>query len=311
MLLLLLKYEKRPEHDVSKRSSALKRLAKKSSLFIDVFVLRPFQKDLRWGTCDEVPDTIFFKFSCRPSDRRWMSGWYFLLRLAFYATYAASNTFIDQIIAQEIMCIMALLVTAIIRPYRRRIHNWIECFHLTLLAIILSMTIYQYYLTTNGDHLSSGAFYVQIVLGCVPLTFILLYLPVKFVYNRTRINEENDTMFSDERELEDQEQSRHEPAMITKCLGFLETIFNKKPAGCRFQHRDNESTALDETEQQHRNEDQINNSQQRSSSFAIGHFVTELSRGQKGSGMRLLRKLTRRSKDDNSGNAYTLMTEIT
>ena len=193
MALLLLRYDIQssanaaPQQHIKNCRCALstgKWLARR----LDLFFLVPYQKDLRCGSNDKPCSKIrLWKFSFGIHDCRWYAGWYFFLRLGLFAAYIFSMDFAIQLITQQIILSLALGISVIVRPYKRKIHNRVDAFIL-LLIIIVNFTVFlQYHLIIN-ELGSNSLFYVQMFLIFIPPVMMTVYFFIK-LYNNWRRSE--------------------------------------------------------------------------------------------------------------------------
>ena len=153
-------------------------------------VLMAFQSDFKDGHMQEeerqrniqeqAPNNNIPRYYCRPylcfSDLRWVAGLYLVIRLAMALAFVFSNTFITQVLVQQILAVVMIIVFAILQPYREERHNKIDCCIFLLIIVINSITLYQYSLTVAMEKLSTAAFVIQYILIYVPMLWIALYI---------------------------------------------------------------------------------------------------------------------------------------
>lgn len=77
-------------------------------------------------------------------DLRWFSGFYFVLRLVFLFIYAFSST-IGSYLLQQVTCMISILMLVLLQPYKNTFFNMIDIVFFTNLAVIESLTMYNYY----------------------------------------------------------------------------------------------------------------------------------------------------------------------
>ena len=193
MALLLLRYDIQSSANVApqqhiKNCRCVLSTGKWLSRRLDLFFLIPYQKDLRCGSNDIPCSKIrLWKFSFGIHDCRWYAGWYFFLRLGLFAAYIFPMDFAIQLITQQIILSLALGISVIVRPYKKKIHNRIDAFIL-LLIIIVNFTVFlQYYLIIN-ELGSNSLFYVQMFLIFIPPVMMTVYFFIK-LYNNWRRSE--------------------------------------------------------------------------------------------------------------------------
>ena len=158
-----------------------------NNTFLNV-LLRAFQCDFkdghsqREGYIELAPRTTCHKIKKYFSDLRWVAGLYFLLRLAMALTFVLANTFIFQVLIQQLLAIIMVIVFLILQPYRNELHNKIDGFIFLLIIVINSITLYQYSLTVAMEKLSVIAFVFQYVLVYVPMIWIGGYVFYKIIH---------------------------------------------------------------------------------------------------------------------------------
>ena len=108
-------------------------------------------------------------------DFRWFAGLYFFLRLVLYILYPSTQTWLKQYIGQQIFCTFGILVFTLLRPYRIDWYNKLDAIIFGLLAAINTFTIYNYFLLTNGQRLSTASFVIQYILIFIPLIYMIIY----------------------------------------------------------------------------------------------------------------------------------------
>ena len=157
-----------------------------NNTFLNV-LLRAFQSDFkdghsqREGYIELAPRTTCHKIKNCFSDLRWVAGLYFLPRLAMALTFVLANTFIFQVLIQQLLAIIMVIVFLILQPYRNELHNKIDGCIFLLIIVINSITLYQYSLTVAMEKLSITAFVFQYVLVYVPMIWIGGYVFYKII----------------------------------------------------------------------------------------------------------------------------------
>ena len=197
MCLLLLRYEPIATTQNNGRSRNCKCGCWDSFVrCVDLFFLIPYQKDLRCGSNDNPCSKIklWRKLSFGIHDCRWYAGWYFFLRLGLFAAFIFSMDFATQLITQQIILSLALGISVIVRPYKRKIHNRVDAFIL-LLIIIVNFTVFlQYYFIINRKQIYMyPVFYIQLFLIFIPPVMMTAYFFIKlydnWCFNNGRRNE--------------------------------------------------------------------------------------------------------------------------
>ena len=153
--------------------------------WIDDFILEPFQKHYRQrcnGNCCKY-------HRLRLHESRWVAGLYFFLRLALLTIFVfapSSYRFVVQFVLQQLVCLAAAVFFFIYQPYAKSWHNKLDAFFLLLLAFINTLSIYQYFLTTDDKPLSLPAFIAQYILIFVPFLWMVGNCGIYKIYIRYR-----------------------------------------------------------------------------------------------------------------------------
>ena len=215
LLLLLLRY--RPLHNNEERdhSTCASSIGKHlDSIF--QYLLKPFQRDLKWGKGNSRPCVGFkiWRFSFGIHDCRWYAGWYFILRFSLFAANLFSLNFSLQLILNQILCSLALIISLVIRPYRHQIHNYLDAFILFLISFTNATIFLQYYLTNIGLPLNKPTYIMQYILVFIPQVLIILYFFAKLITNCC--NHDN--------------AARHEDLEVSEITPLLSDSQNRAPA---------------------------------------------------------------------------------
>ena len=206
LLLLLLRYNTGktiPVRRIRGRRKMCDDMVKKPSLcsvvckhfddFLQTCLLKPFQRDLKWGKRNSRPCVGFkiWKLSFGIHDYRWYAGWYFILRFSLFAANLFSLKFSLQLIINQILCTFALIVSLVVQPYRRQIHNRLDAFIFILISLINSLIFSQYYLLNTEQALSKKIYIFQYFLVFIPLILTILYFLAKLISNYHHHQEES------------------------------------------------------------------------------------------------------------------------
>ena len=113
-------------------------------------------------------------------DLRWVSSLYFTMRIAIILAYIATETFIAQVLIQQVLSCLMISIIVILQPYKKKIHNQIDGCIFLLINIINSITLYQYTLSISMENLSLSAFVVQYILVYLPMIWIAAHIVWKF-----------------------------------------------------------------------------------------------------------------------------------
>ena len=109
-------------------------------------------------------------------DCRYFAGLYFILRTVLFTTFAFSGIWFQQYIVQQLVCTIAILLFAIIRPYKKDFYNNLDAVMLGILSMINALSIYNIYYTNLGLPLSIWGLIVQYILIYCPLVYMICYI---------------------------------------------------------------------------------------------------------------------------------------
>ena len=117
---------------------------------------------------------------CYKNKMRFFAGLYFLFRLAVNASYAFTNTWLEQYVIQQLACAIMIMLLAICQPYNdeNKVFNHVDTFIFTNLAALNSLSFYMYSFSQNNAHVHppTSAFVVQYILVFLPLFYMLGYI---------------------------------------------------------------------------------------------------------------------------------------
>ena len=157
--------------------------------------------------------------SCSPHDFRWVSGAYFGLRILMLLPYAASPNAMVHLIFQIVICLAAAGFFAVFQPYgynhgdpsstnrqemadvsvgdvtKRKTslsewYNRLDASVFIILAIVIALSIYRYYLSMTGTEDSIVALVVQSVLLFLPAVWFAICALHDVIWNRLSSNKE-------------------------------------------------------------------------------------------------------------------------
>jgi predicted outer membrane repeat protein len=120
-------------------------------------------------------------------DCRYFAGVYFLLRTILFTTYGYTSIWLQQYLVQQLVCTVAILLFAIIRPYKKDFYNNLDATILGILSMINALSMYNIYYTSQGFSLSSWAFAIQYILIYCPLIYPICYVAWKALRHRKRV----------------------------------------------------------------------------------------------------------------------------
>ena len=125
-------------------------------------------------------------------DYRWVSGGFFVLRVAMMIPYiAARNAFIQYMI-QFMICLVAGMLILVVRPYKVTKYryvdpNIVEALSLFLLGGVITLSMYQYSYAVQSIPLSTWGFVVQLVLVTLPGIWIVVVFGVNLYQRRHKL----------------------------------------------------------------------------------------------------------------------------
>ena len=144
-----------------------------------------------------------FYTSCSLYDFRWLSGGFFFLRIILILPYMFAFTTIIRYALQFIICMISGMLIIIIKPYKRDAYRYIdpnvvEASSLFLLALIITMSMYQYFYTVNSLSLSTWAYIFQSTAVLLPFVWIIVTYVVLMVKRlRKRYSSTNNGVVAD------------------------------------------------------------------------------------------------------------------
>ena len=121
-----------------------------------------------------------FKDGTEPGthDCRCFAGLYFILRIALAAL--TFNHWRLQYLFQQILCIVAILLFATARPYKRELYNKVDAAIFGVLATINALSFYNYTEEHNSYEPSIPVLVVEYILIWLPLVYLVLFLSHHF-----------------------------------------------------------------------------------------------------------------------------------
>ena len=105
-------------------------------------------------------------------DCRWFAGFYFILRLILFLVFAFTPFWFLQYVVQQLVCILALLLVVIFRPYKNQFFNIVDSCIFANLAIITTLSMFNFYIYDVTGQVYAWAFVTQYVLIVLPLFYM-------------------------------------------------------------------------------------------------------------------------------------------
>ena len=110
------------------------------------------------------------------TDCRWFAGLYFALRLIIFLVFAVTPNWFLQYVVQQLVCLVALLLFAVLRPYKNPFFNAVDVCIFANLAAISTLSMLNFHATTTGREPSRWSWGVQFLLIFLPLIYMVCYV---------------------------------------------------------------------------------------------------------------------------------------
>ena len=132
---------------------------------------------------------------CSTNDFRWVAGGYLLFRLAFLMVYTIGSTnYMRFYFSQLTLAILGGAFFLVVQPYKKRLHNILNGSILLLLAMVISISMLQYYRVVVRNEPSLPAYIIQYVLVFIPAIWTITCLlyqakahkKMQWVWNKIR-----------------------------------------------------------------------------------------------------------------------------
>ena len=115
----------------------------------------------------------FWKWQSLRNDFRWVPGAYFFVRIFLLSARLGAFSFAIQYIIQIIICSVTAILVVFFQPYRKSWMNKLDASVFQIMVMILSISLYQYYLVVAGSGLSVWGFWFQHFLILLPLLYFI------------------------------------------------------------------------------------------------------------------------------------------
>lgn len=108
-------------------------------------------------------------------DCRWFAGLYLILRVIVLIVFSSIAKWDTQYLVQQVICILAILLFALVRPYKEEFYNYLDTTAFTLVAIINALSAYNFsqFSVSNKD-IDITAFCFNYVLIFLPLVYLIV-----------------------------------------------------------------------------------------------------------------------------------------
>jgi predicted outer membrane repeat protein len=146
-----------------------------------------YKKKLEYSCCKtelfsfKIDETSCWKIPLRSrwsrKDFRWLAGGLFMFRILLIIPYLVAWNVIVRYIFQFLFCILGGIAILVLRPYKRGSYrfanpNVIEAGSMLILALLIALSMYQYFYTIADIPLSTWAYLVQLLLLSIPIVWI-------------------------------------------------------------------------------------------------------------------------------------------
>lgn len=112
------------------------------------------------------------------NNRRFYASFYFIFRLFIAVEYIVAVSDATQIILQQATCVVMILITAVLKPYKQRYLNYLDVLMFSYMAILGSLSMYMLMNTTSS--LIVIPLILQYILVIIPA---ILYAGIFLVWN--------------------------------------------------------------------------------------------------------------------------------
>ena len=137
----------------------------------------------RFYPADKVQIFLDTFQGCYKDNRRFFAGMYFAFRMAINVCYILTDDWLQQFVAQQVLCTVFVFVIALCWPYREEkwYINYVDLLIFTNLAAVNALSLYLFaYAQINSEqtslNLPAWPFAVQYVLVFLPLMYMIVYV---------------------------------------------------------------------------------------------------------------------------------------
>lgn len=155
-------------------------------LFLIIYSLKSFQKCI--GSC-RCPFHVLHTFAdafqgCYKDgtvegtkDCRYFAGLYFIFRIVVMIIYIVQLPIqMVQYLIQQVLCTLVITLFALVQPYKQSFYNKLDISFFTLLAILNSLSFYNWFSINHLQGISEPVFYINYILMFLPLAYIVGYV---------------------------------------------------------------------------------------------------------------------------------------
>ena len=158
--------------------------------FLLLYPTKVFQRCLNrcsrrsWQTVHTFADSFqgcFKNHTNNNRDYRYFSGLYLTLRIVLILIYAVETSLVVQLLIQQILCTVAVLVFALVKPYKEAFFNKVDLSIFSLLALMNSFSFANFTFSSMDGEINRPLFAINYALGFLPLLYISLYVLYLFL----------------------------------------------------------------------------------------------------------------------------------
>lgn len=125
--------------------------------------------------------------SCFKDNYRFFSGLYFLYRLVALISFVVFDSLTKFYIVLEVQLVIMFALHAATNAYKKHWHNILDTLLFANLAIINALTMYNYKITMNGEHLTINILsIIQTFLVLLPMLYMITYLACSHLKSKSR-----------------------------------------------------------------------------------------------------------------------------
>ena len=132
----------------------------------------------RWYPADKVQIFLDTFQGCYKDNRRFFAGMYFVFRLTINICYIITESWLQQFVAQQIICTIFIFIVCFSWPYRdeKWYVNYVDLLIFTNLAIVNGLSLYLFVYSKILESTPSWPFIVQYILVFLPLIYMVVYV---------------------------------------------------------------------------------------------------------------------------------------
>ena len=153
-------------------------------VFLLLYPTRVFQRCLNrsgrsWQTLHTFADAFQGCFKNRTNnnrDYRYFAGFYLVLRIVIIVIYASELALTQQLLLQQLLSILAVLVFALVKPYKEPFYNKVDLALFSLLSVMNSLSFANYTHSCENKEQSTALFAINYAIAFLPLMYISVFV---------------------------------------------------------------------------------------------------------------------------------------